>query len=67
MGKMDEFLQKSKVPLHEEWGQKRKVVFYVREILKSLIAHVKNAYFPFFDEFSFDNRAIRKNNVKAGF
>jgi hypothetical protein len=63
MGRMDEFLKKSRIPLYEEWSQKKKVVFYVREILKSLIAHIKNAYFPFFHEYSFDNKKIEKNNV----
>ena len=65
MGKMDEFLLDSKIPLSEAWAHKKHVVVYVREILKSLAAQVKNAYFPFFDQYSFDNRTIEKNCVRV--
>jgi hypothetical protein len=60
---MGEFLNDSKIPLHEVWDEKKQVIYYVREILKSLIMQVKNAYFPFYEGYSFNNKQIEKKNV----
>ena len=60
---MDEFLKDSKTSLNQKWDEIKIVVLYVREILKSLVNQLKNAYFPFFENFSFNNKTIEKKNV----
>lgn len=63
LAKLDSFLERSKEPLHSVWENKRSVVLYVREVLKSLASQVKNAYFPFYRRFQFDNRELEKKSV----
>jgi hypothetical protein len=67
MAKMAKFIYNSKTPLYLIWDEKKKLVFYVKSVLKSVVIHLKNAYFPYFKKYSFDVKKLLTNSVSTTF
>ena len=64
MEKMKKFIYNSKTPLYAVWTEKKKLVYYVKSVLKSVVTHLKNAYFPFFQDYAFDTKKLLQNKVE---